>query len=200
MAVTSGNLLVGWVKWEDSDGPSSPTISNSGTAITWTTRTKRQFSGTDLPAGTLFFGIVNATESITITATFSPQTAWKRLLVEQFSGINTSTPADGSEVTNQGTGSPFDTADIVTTTTGLVFLGVGAFGTLSSHAGAGSPTFSLGVNVSDTACAYLISNSAQTVSPSMTATGGGSADVEIAQAFKDAPAGGGTTLMGQIWM
>jgi hypothetical protein len=107
------------------------------------------------------------------------------IIAEEFSGVQTSSPLDGAATTaNTGDGTTYTTGDITTTTAGLVFMGVAGFTGLTSLSGTqGTPDFSIGASDADTFIAYLLSGSAQTVSPGATASGS-SRWVAISQAFK----------------
>ena len=186
---TSGNLLTAWIKWESGSGSEvlstvTDTASNSWTIVVTVTHP----SVNALRAGLAYASNITGNAANVVTATFTGGafSAWRRIIVEEWSGLATSSVEDQNEQTATGAGSPFDTAAITTTQSGLVVLGVAAFGSLSSVTGAGSPTFSIAATVSDTTFGYLISASGQSVTPSITASGGGGADIEIAQAFKNA--------------
>ena len=183
---TTGNLLTAFVKWEGNTANFSSIADTAGN--TWTQITNITHTNGQLRGGLFYAANITGHATNVVTITFSTVNAsWRRIIVEEWSGLTTTSPEDQNEQTvNNGAGSPFDTAAITTTQSGLVVLGVGAFGSLSSVTGAGSPTFSIAATVSDTTFGYLISSSGQSVTPSITASGGGGDDIEIAQAFKDA--------------
>lgn len=192
---TSGNLLTAWVKWEGTTVTLSSVADTAGNS--WTIAASSiHATETALRCALAYAMNITGNAANVVTATFTNATAeWKRILVEEWSGLATTNAEDGAEqVINTGAGSPFNTAAITTTQAGLVVLGVAAFGSLSGLAGAGTPTFSLGNTVSDATMGYLLSGSGQSVTPSITGSGGGGADVCIAQAFKDAAA---ATLAGE---
>lgn len=190
---TTGNLLVALVKWEHGSGAETVTGLTDTAGNTWTVVANASFSAISDPGVCLAYAKnITGNAANVVTATLSSDCDFRRIIVEEFSGLDTTSPEDQNEQTQTGTGSPFDTAAITTTSAGLVVIGVGAFGTLTSHTGTpGNPDFTVGATVADAAFAYLISGSGQTVTPGMGASGGGGQDVSIAQAFKDA--GGGPT-------
>lgn len=186
-ATTTGNLLVVFIKWEI--GAGEPTL--TGIADTagnqWVEVAGLVHSNDSLSSGLWYAANITGHAANVVTATFSePSASYRRVIVEEFSGLALTSVEDQNEQTAVGAGSPFDTAAITTTSAGLVVLGVGAYGALTGVAGAGTPTFSIAATISDTTFGYLISASGQSVTPSITASGGGGADIEIAQAFKDA--------------
>jgi hypothetical protein len=183
-ATTTGNLLTAVIKWEIG----SPTLSSLADTAgnTWIEVIEILHPSGDLHGALAYAANITGNAANVVTATFSNGNAeYRRILVEEWAGLAISSVEDGNEQTATGAASPFDTAAITTTAAGLVLIGVAAYGTLSSVAGAGSPTFSLAAAIADTACGYLLSSTAQSVTPSMTASGGGGRDIAIAQAFKN---------------
>jgi hypothetical protein len=189
---TTGNLNVVFVKWE---GGGSSLTSVTDTAGNTYLQIGSTIQHTSLePYGAMFY-CANATgnASNVFTATFSGSTlVFIKIIAEEFSGIATSSVTDGAATTkNDTTSATYSSADITTTTSGLVFMGIAGYTTLSGHSGtAGNPDFTVGATNADTFIAYLISGSAQTVSPGASAA---ESDrwVVISQAFKDAGGGGG---------
>ena len=197
-STTTGNLLVAIVKSEHGSTTVSVTDITDTAGNTWTIVANAHRSAIGDPSVCLAYAKnITGNAANVVTATLSPAGDFRRIIVEEFSGLDTTSPEDQNEQTQTGAGSPFETADIVTTASGLVVIGVGAFGTLTGHTGTpGNPDFTVGETAGDTAFAYLISGSAQTVTPGMGATGGGGQDVSIAQAFKDAAGGSPVVPMG----
>lgn len=195
-STTTGNLLVAFVKWERTGSSLTGIADTAGN--TWAiVASLTHASATDLKCALAYAMNITGHAANVVTATMSSvNCAYRRIVVEEFAGLATTSAEDGAEqTTNNGAGSPFDTAAITTTQAGLVFLGVAAYGTLTGVAGAGSPTFTVANTVADTTAGFLLSGAAQSVTPSLTASsGGGGADVCIAQAFKDAAA---ATLAGE---
>jgi hypothetical protein len=185
-STTTGDLLTVWVKWEGNTANFSSIADTAGN--TWTQITNITHTNGQLRGGLFYAANITGNAANVVTVTFSSvNAAYRRIIVEEWSGLALSSVEDQNEQTvNNGATSPFDTAAITTTSAGLVVLGVGAFGSLSSVAGAGTPTFSVAATVGDTTFGYLLSSSGQSVTPSITASGGGGADIEIAQAFKNA--------------
>lgn len=186
-STTTGNLNVVFVKWESGGNAVSSLTDTAGNTYTQVGSTITHTLGE--PFCAMFYcenATGNAANQFTINFTGSGNN-FIVILAEEFSGITTSSSTDGSPTTaNTGNGTTFTTGDITTSTSGLVIMGVGGFTALSSQSGTqGNPDFSIGVAGSDTFFAYLLSGSAQTVSPGATATGS-DRWVAISQAFKDA--------------
>jgi len=187
-ATTTGNLLTAFVKWEFSSVPLTGLADTAGN--TWVVVAALEHGNGTLRGALGYAANITGHAANVVTATFGTGTAeWRRIIVEEWAGLALTSVADGNAVTALGAGSPFDTAAITTTIAGLVVLGVAGYGTLTSVAGAGSPTFTVGLTVSDTTFGYLLSASAQSVTPRITASGGDGADISIAQALKNAAGG-----------
>lgn len=190
-STTTGNMLVAWVKYESVAAPNVTSLADTA-GNTWVEVAELTHTNGE-PAGALYYALnITGHASNVVTATFgSSSTAWKRIIVEEFSGLATSSATDGANTTGEGTSETFIAANITTTTTGLVVMGVGGYQSLSGWSGvAGTPDFTIGATVGDTGFAYLISSSAQTVTPGASAAQS-NRWVAIAQAFKDEGAGGG---------
>lgn len=196
-STTTGNALIAVVKWEEPLVTLSSLADTAGN--TWVIAGQREYGTTSEPSCAVCYAAnITANASNVVTATFSGATAtYRRIIVEEFSGLATSSIEDGTEQTAEGTTTSYATADITTTTTGLVVLGVAEYGALSGISGTpGVPDFTIGADAGDCFFAYLISGSAQTVTPAATATGGGSRFVAVAQAFKDGASSGSAALSG----
>lgn len=192
-STTTGNMLVAWVKWEAVSSPNVTSLADTA-GNTWVEVAELTHTNGE-PAGALYYALnITGHASNVVTATFgSSSTTWKRIIVEEFSGIATSSATDGSNATGEGTSETFTTSNISTSTTGLVVMGVGGYQTLSGLSGTpGTPDFTIGATTGDVAFAYLISSSAQTVTPGASAAES-NRWVAISQAFKDASGGGGRT-------
>lgn len=192
-STTTGNMLVVFVKWENSASPDIDSVTDTA-GNTYEEITEFTHSSGVEPAGALFaaYNITgNASNVTTVNFSAAPAILFSRVIVEEFSGLATSSTKDGTVQTNSGTGTSYSTSNISTSQAGLVVLGVGGFTSLSSWSGTpGTPDFTVGATASDAALLYLISSSAQTVTPAASATGSDKW-VAIAQAFKDAGGGGG---------
>lgn len=195
-AMTTGNTVIVFIKWENA-APAVVTSVTDTAGNTYTEITEFAHSTGTEPAGSLYYSTNitgNASNVVTVNFSAAPAILWSHIMVEEFSGLATSSVTDGAVQTNSGTGTSYSTADITTSQSGLVVLGVGGYTNLSSWSGtAGNPDFTVGVTDSDSAILYLISGSAQTVTPAASATGS-DRWVAIAQAFKDAGGGGGATV------
>lgn len=193
-STTTGNLNVVFAKWESGGNAlaATPITDTAGNTYLQVGSTIQHSLGE--PFGALFYcanATGNASNQFTVNFTGTGNN-FIVALAEEFSGLATSSVTDGAATTtNNGNGSTFTTGDIATSAPGLVIMGVAGFTALSALSGVqGNPDFSIGVNSSDTFFAYLLSGSAQTVSPGATATGS-DRWVAISQAFKDAGGGGG---------
>ena len=195
-SMTTGNTVIVFIKWENV-APNVVTSVTDTAGNTYTEITEFAHSSGVEPAGALYYSTnITGNASNVVTVNFDPTPAilWTHIMVEEFSGLATSSVTDGAVQTNSGTGTSFSTSNITTSQSGLVVLGVGGFTNLSSWSGVpGTPDFTVGVTESDSAILYLISGSAQTVTPAASATGSDKW-VAIAQAFKDAGGGGGSTV------
>lgn len=186
-SMTTGNTVVVFVKWENA----APNVVDSVTDTagnTYTEITEFAHSSGVEPSGAMYYSTNitgNASNVVTVNFSAAPAILWSHILVEEFSGLATSSVTDGAIQTNSGTGTSFSTSNITTSQSGLVVMGVGGFTNLSSWSGTpGTPDFTVGVTESDSAILYLISGSAQTVTPAASATGSDKW-VALAQAFKD---------------
>jgi hypothetical protein len=189
-AMTSGNLVIVFVKWEAIATPNVTSVTDTA-GNTYIEIAELSHASGDPRCAFYYAANITGHAANVVTANFgSVATTWRRIVVEEFSGLATASPLDGSQQTNSGTGTTYTTSNISTSQSGLVIMGVGGFTNLSSLSGtAGTPDFTIGANESDTFFAYLISGSSQTVTPGASATGS-DRWVAIAQAFKDAGAGG----------
>jgi hypothetical protein len=194
-SVTAGNALFAVIKWEQPGVTLSSVADTAGNTWSIIGQTPSTL-GEPMAALAVALNISTHAANV-VTATFSTTTAgWQRIIVEEFSGLMTASAQDGSySATDNLTASPWTAPAITTTTPGLIIAGLGSYGTLTSPAGGGSPAFSLGAATSDTAFAYLISGSAQTVTPTITSSsGGGGRGVMARAAFKVAGSGGSSVV------
>lgn len=196
---TTGNTLIMLVKWERSDTTSTLNSVTDTAGNTYIIRSQVQFSTISDPGTALVYAEnITGNAANAITLNFSNTPSYVRVVLEEWSGLAASSSLDGAAVTNTGNGTSFSTGDITTTTSGLVVMIVGGFIGLSSWDGTpATPDFTVGGTISDVGFLYLISGSAQTVSPAASATGS-SNWIAIAQAFKDA--GGGGTPESNYWI
>lgn len=190
-STTTGNTLVVFIKWETVANPNVTSVTD--TAGNTFVEIAELANTSGAPYCSMYYAEnITGNASNVVTANFgSASTDWSQIIVEEFSGLATSSSLDGSQQTDTGTGTSYSTPNITTTTTGLVVLGVAGFTGLGTWDGTpATPDFTVGATVSDSALLYLISGSAQTVTPAA------SADIAdrwnaFAQAFKDAAGGGG---------
>lgn len=190
-STTTGNFLAVYIKWEVAATPIVTSVTDTA-GNTFVEVVEASHASGD-PRGALYYAEnITGNASNVVTANFgSGSPEYRRIIVEEFSGIATSSSTDGSVQTNNGTGTAYSTADITTSQSGLVVLGVSGYTSLSSWSGTpGTPDFSVGATASDAGLLYLISGSAQTVTPAADAAGS-DRWVAIAQAFNGAGSGGG---------
>lgn len=200
-STTAGNALFVWVKWENNAAPCMTSVTNVG-GDTFTELVDFSHGTGAEPSGSLYYALnIAGNAADVVTANFScGSNLYNRILVEEFSGIATSSATDGSIQTNTGNGTSYSTANISTSQSGLVVMGVSGFTALSSWSGTpGTPDFSVGATGSDCGLLYLISGSSQTVTPAASATGSDKW-VAAAQAFKDTGGGGGGATIRNLMM
>lgn len=188
MSTTTGNLLVLHAKWESG----TPTVSSiTDTAgNTWSTISSATYAYDGARNVMAYAKNITGHASNVVTVNLSGAAAWRDILIEEFAGLDTSSPLDGTVQTAAGVDvDPYVTPNITTTSPGLVFLAVGDFNSVSGLSGTpGVPDFSVGFTTGhDCSCFYLLSGSAQTVTPGGTASTGKTNWRAMAQAFKDAP-------------
>lgn len=193
-STTTGNALFVFIKWENQAAPIVTSVTDTA-GNTYVEASEFSHPTGSEPSGSLYYALdITGNASNVVTVNFSGTTnLYNRILVEEFSGVATSSATDGSVQTNSGTGTSYSTSNISTSQSGLVVLGVAGYTSLSSWSGTpGTPDFSVGATRSDCGLLYLISGSSQTVTPAASATGS-DRWVAIAQAFKDAAPAGRTT-------
>lgn len=201
-STTTGNFLVVYIKWENAAQPVVTSVTDTA-GNTYAELVEFSHPTGSEPSGALYYAANitgNASNVTTVNFSAGPSVLYSRVIVEEFSGVATSSVTDGSTLTNSGSGTSYSTSDITTTQSGLVVLGVGGFTSLSSWSGTpGNPDFTVGATQSDTALLYLLSGSAQTVTPAASATPT-EKWVAISQAFKDsgAPAAKKRSLAGLL--
>lgn len=187
-STTTGNTLILVVKWEIGVGAQTLSSVSDTAGNSWSIITQQNYGGTGEPRVALCYATnITGNASNVVTVTFSNSNAtFSRGICEEFSGLATASVLDGSAQSNTGTTADYSTSNITTAQAGLVVLGVGDYSGLTNHTGTpGTPDFSVGGTVSDTAFFYYISSSAQTITPGAGADGN-TQWVAIAQAFKDA--------------
>jgi len=188
-STTTGNAILVFVKWEwDGTGTAGQLSSVTDTAgNTYTIDQQSTTDGTS-PSGAIAY-CMNATgnASNVITANFSQQATWRRIIAAEWSGLAASSPIDGTSTNSSGSGTAYSTGAITTTRSGLMFSGVGGFDTLTSPVAAGTPTGtidSIGI-LNDTFVDYYISSTGQSITPGASATGSSQAWKMFGSAFKD---------------
>lgn len=203
-SVTAGNLLVAHIKWE---GGATLTGGAWGSGNTWTIASQTNHSTGSEPGSAIAYVLSAAsTASITVTPIFSGSPSYQRIELEEFNSSAGSWDVDGSAITGQGSGgggsgsyscsSP--ASSITTTAAGVVFAGVAEYAALGTVTAGGSPAFTQGAPGSGTPngesfCVFLLSGSAQTVTPGASINSGYTRWVMSAQAFKES-SGGSTTI------
>lgn len=160
---TTGNALAVHVKWEESVATLTGITDTAGN--TYQIVSQGAHANGALRSAIAFCTNITGNASNVVTATFSDANpAWRRIQVEEASGLLTVTVPDGSAVSS-GSGTTYSTGAISTSRAGFVFAGVGGFATLSGITAGGTPASSLGGTNTDTFNTYLLSASQQSVTP-----------------------------------
>jgi hypothetical protein len=191
LSTTTGNAITVLFKWEVVGVTLSSVTDTAGNSYTIDQQLAHSTGGE--PHGAIAY-CLNATGNAAnvVTGNFSNATAtFRRIFVEEWSGLGTA-GIDGTSTNNSGAGLPYTTGNIVTTTSGLVVSVVADFSALTSPSATGTPTFTLGNTLTDCFVIYLISGSAQTVSPAASVVSGNTQWVMLATAFKNGAVGGST--------
>lgn len=197
-ATTTGNLQVAFFKWEnDVSLPTGSSIADTAGNTGWVIADQGT-NGADQADLLAYCPNATGNAANVVTLTLSTTGGSRRAMVEEFSGIALASPTDGAVQTSTGTTGTYTTSNIATTRPGLVFMGIGEFTALGTLSGTpGNPDFTVGATASDAFVAFLISTSAQTVTPGADSTAF-SKNRTIALAFKDAPLGGSKAPQSQI--
>lgn len=193
-AVSAGSLIVASVKIEaGAAGVTMDSFTDSQSQV-YTALDARLYSGGD-PRLRMFYkenSAASATMSFTAVISSWSDCTYVSIMVDEFSGVMTSSSADGSPNTNQGTASPYTTGAHTLTGDHVVVMGIADFGSISGLTGAGSPTMSIGAASGDSGMAYVIANG--NVTPGATYSSSGNQWVTISQAFKAAAGGSSYTV------
>lgn len=185
---TTGNCLVAFVKWE-STGAITSIADTAGN--TWVLDQYDDYSGGE-PRGQLAYALnITGNAANVVTVTFnSANPTFRRIIVQEWSGLATSAVEDGTSTGGQGIGTTYSAAAITTTTTGVMVAGVAGYTALSGIAAAGTPTATLdSATLSDTFIVYYVSGSAQSITPGASATSASDVWSMSAMALKDAVGG-----------
>ena len=189
---TAGNALMVHGKWENAGVAVNASTVTDRAGNTYTILLSLQnLGGTAQPGTCLAYAknIIAHTSNV-VTLRLGANASFRNIIVEEFSGLDTTAPEDGSvQSSSAASGTTHTTPNITTSASGLVFMGFGLFNAVSGVNGTpGNPDFTVGATAGESAVGYLISASAQTVSPGMGNTTGDRWNA-IAQAFKDAASG-----------
>lgn len=189
---TTGNAIFVGVKWENATTPTLLSVTDTA-GNTYTVDQQGIYTPGNEPHGAIAY-CLNATGNAAnvITANFSAATAtFRRIHVEEFSGVATSAGVDGTHTVLSGTGVNFSSGAITTTGPGVVFMHVSGFTGFTPTAG-GTPAATLGATTSDAFCQFYISATGQSVTPGASANNAGDW-IMLATAFK---AGTGAIVQG----
>jgi hypothetical protein len=164
---TTGNAICVGVKWEQVSTALTDVQDTAGN--TYTIVSQSLHSNGVLRSATAYCKNATGHASNVVTANFANATVeWRRITVEEVSGIGTTGGTDGDAV-NTGSGTSYSTGAISTSAAGWVFGLVAGYTTLTSKTAGGSPASSLGGALSDTFNTYLVSGSSQSVTPGASA-------------------------------
>ena len=191
-STTTGNLISVELKWEWAGTGSAPVL----TSVTDTAGNSYTIEQNLAPTASTPGGAIAWAKNITgdasnvVTANFNNATAsYRRIIQTEWSGLDTTSPVDGTSQQNTGSGNTFSTAAITTTTSGVMVYAVAGYQSLTFTA-AGTPTSTLDATTGESCSGYYISSTGQSITPGATATGTADAWVMQAVAFKDAGGGG----------
>lgn len=166
-STTGGNALAVHVKWEQTSTTLSSITDTAGNTFQIVAQ---GVHGNGLLRSAIAFATnIVGNASNVVTANFSSASPnWRRIQVEEFSGLAAATVADAS-ASSSGSGTSYSTGALSTAGPGVVFAGVGGYTSLTGVTAGGTPASSLGGTNSDTFNTYLISNQAQSVTPGASA-------------------------------
>lgn len=162
-STTTGNCLVAFWKYEGG----GPTTTLADTALnSWTIHSQGAHSNLSLKTAIGYALNITANAANVVTADWSGSgTAdWRRIIVLEFSGVALASALDDSDAA-EGTGTTYSTPAMASTAAGVAVAGVGAFASLSGITAGGTPAFTVQGTVADTFLQYLISASAQSITP-----------------------------------
>jgi hypothetical protein len=180
---TGAHAIYASIKWEVSGVTLSSVTDSKGNAWTIVLQVAHGTGGEPHEAVAVCLAPTNDA-SLVVTGNFSASTAtFRRIQVEAFSSGTGVFAQDGVGKSGTGTASPYSTAALSTSGVGVVFAGVADFNSLGGPAAAGTPTFTIGPNTGDSFAVYLLSGSAQTVTPGATSTSGATRWVMVAGAI-----------------
>lgn len=164
-STTTGNALCVGYKWENNStlDDVQDTAGNIFTIVSQSIH-----ANTFLRTATALCKNATGHASNVVTGNFSSNPEYRRIIVEEVSGLETTGGTDG-EAVNSGSGTTYSTGAIATTGPGWVFGLVGGYTSLSGKTAGGSPASTLGGTISDTFNTYLVSDSAQSVTPGASA-------------------------------
>ncbi|EKD91103.1 MAG: hypothetical protein ACD_30C00045G0003 [uncultured bacterium] len=113
---TAGNSFIAAVTWDDS-ATTTVTMADSNSNSGWTAVTTKQVDVRHNQAMQIFYlpNIVTAGASHTVTATFSPSAAYRRLIVHEVSGLDTSGSVDQTAVVNNEAGTAVSVGPVTPT-------------------------------------------------------------------------------------
>lgn len=185
-STATGNAIVVGVKWEIS-GVTLSSVTDTALNVYLIDQQLAHPTGGE-PQGAIAY-CMNAVGNAAnvVTANFSNANAqFRRIAVEEWSGLTTSSPIDGTSTNNSGSSTSHSSGNITTTQPGLMFSWIGGFTGMSGFTAGGTPASTIGQTVGDCYVNYLISTTGQVISPASSVSSGNGKWVMLASAFKDA--------------
>lgn len=168
-STTTGNAICVGAKWEVSSGGALSNVQDTA-GNTYTIVSQSLHGNGSLMSATAYCKNGTGNAANIVTANFADAgPVFRRIVVEEASGLATTGGTDG-EAVNTGTGTTYSTGAIATSAAGWVFGFIAGFQTLTGKTAGGTPVSSLGGSLSDAFNTYLVSGSAQSVTPGASAT------------------------------
>jgi hypothetical protein len=160
---TTGNCLVAFFKYEGG-GPVTTLTDTAGNS--WSIVSQGAHSNGILKTGIAYALDITGDAANVLTAGWpaSGTGEWRRIFVYEFSGVETASALDDNDA-GTGTGTSASTPAMATSQSGVAVAGVGGFTGLSGITAGGTPAFTHLGTISDSFLMYLISASAQSVTP-----------------------------------
>lgn len=187
-STTTLNANIGGVKWETA-GVTVGSVTDTQLNTYQIIQAAHPTGGE--PSVALFYSVgATGDPSNVITVHFVGGNAtFRRMVADEFSGVSSILPVDGTPTTNSGTGGggagSYSTGAITTTLPGLMYAMIADFNGLSVAAAGGSPAATLSGVLSDAFAEFLISATGQTITPGASVSGGITKWMMAALALKD---------------
>jgi hypothetical protein len=189
---STGNLIVAKFKWEVVATPTLASVADTA-GNTYVVEIQ-QNHGSGEPRGAIAYA-KNITGHATnvVTGTFSSAAIWRVISVECWSGLDTTSPIDGTATSNSGSGTSYTTSAITLSASGLVVGWVGGYTTTTGKAAGGSPAFTVGNTTLTDSFGIRLVDGSGSKTPAASVSTGSNNWVMLAVGFKDAAGGGGSS-------